>query len=132
VQFAQFWDEERLAAPRILVAEDDEAVRRVIARFLRARGCDVLEVADGTQALAALQHGGFDAVVSDISMPGASGLEVWRAASQWHPELRNRFVFISALAPEAPVASEGVRFLSKPFEMSALWQEVGAVLTGRR
>lgn len=132
VQFVQFWSEEQLPAPRILVAEDDEAVRRLVARFLRARGCDVLEVADGAQALAALQHGGFDVVVSDISMPGASGLEVWRAASQWHPELRSRFIFVSALAPEAPVASPGVRFLSKPFEMSALWQEIRAVLTGRR
>ena len=132
MQFVQFWSEEQLPAPRILVAEDDEAVRRLVARFLRARGCDVLEVADGTQALAALQHGGFDVVVSDISMPGASGVEVWQAASEWHPELKSRFVFVSALAPDARVASQGVRFVSKPFEISALWQEIRAVLTEHR
>jgi two-component system cell cycle response regulator CpdR len=131
VQFVQFWNEEQVRPPRILVAEDDEAVRLVLVRFLRGRGCDVLEVADGTQALAALQHGGFDVVVSDIRMPGSSGLEVWRAASAWHPELKRRFVFVSALATEAPVSGEGVHVLSKPFEMAALWQEVRAVLERR-
>jgi len=113
VQFVQFWNEEQVRPPRILVAEDDEAVRRVLVRFLRGRGCDVLEVA------------------SDIRMPGSSGLEVWRAASAWHPELKHRFVFVSALAAEAPVSGEGVRVLSKPFEMAALWQEVRAVLERR-
>jgi CheY-like chemotaxis protein len=68
---------------RILLAEDDYELRRLIAASLRRIGCDVVEVSDGLQlvervgaVLGSQKLSEFDVVISDIRMPGWSGLEV--------------------------------------------------------
>lgn len=66
------------AAPgRILLVDDDEAVRTGIRRFLAKRH-EVIEAPGGREALDALQAGRFDLVLSDIHMPGVGGLELLR------------------------------------------------------
>jgi DNA-binding response OmpR family regulator len=65
--------------PRILVAEDDDAMRALLAQALRSHGYEVAELSDGLHLvarLAAAEPSQFAAVVSDIRMPGASGLDV--------------------------------------------------------
>lgn len=64
----------------ILVAEDDEGVRSFLLETLESAGHHVSAVADGTQALQALQGQRFDLVLTDLRMPGADGLAVTRAA----------------------------------------------------
>jgi CheY-like chemotaxis protein len=68
----------RLAGLRILVAEDDPLVRDVTVAALMAEGVDVTAVPDGPRAVAAIEReGSFDAVVSDLVMPGGmSGLDL--------------------------------------------------------
>ncbi|HVI96652.1 MAG TPA: PAS domain S-box protein [Anaeromyxobacter sp.] len=62
---------------RVLLAEDDDAVRAVTARALRAYGYTVIEARDGTEALAALAAGAaIDVLVSDLVMPDLSGAEL--------------------------------------------------------
>lgn len=88
------------------------------------------EAADGTEAIAALHTREFDAVVSDIRMPGGSGLAVWDAVVAEHPRLKSRFVFISAMAPPADLIAERARYVAKPFDLADLWREVQAALAG--
>jgi len=63
---------------RILVIEDEQAVREVLVDLLSRRGHDVVACADGRSALARLDAAPFDLVMVDLSMPGLSGWEVVR------------------------------------------------------
>ncbi len=63
---------------RILVADDDPGFRSLLADILESAGHDPLEVRDGAEALAALERGGFDLVLSDQRMPRMDGLELLR------------------------------------------------------
>ncbi|HEY1331288.1 MAG TPA: response regulator transcription factor [Actinomycetota bacterium] len=63
---------------RILVVDDERAVREAVARALTLEGYDVDSAADGTSALDAIRERPPDAVVLDVMMPGADGLEVCR------------------------------------------------------
>jgi two-component system response regulator MprA len=64
---------------RILVVDDEPAVRTALERALRLDGYDVELAADGNEALGALATAGRDAVVLDVLMPGLGGLEVCQA-----------------------------------------------------
>ena len=67
-------------APRVLVAEDDPAVRSAVLRVLELEGYRVSTVNDGAAALAAITSSPPDAVVMDVMMPFADGLTVCREA----------------------------------------------------
>lgn len=67
--------------PRVLLAEDDDEMRRLLSEELSAAGYRLTEVRDGRQLLACLRQPNFpepDLVISDIRMPGVTGLEVLR------------------------------------------------------
>jgi len=77
----------RVHRPRVLVAEDDREMRRLVVEALTADGCDVAEVCDGVELLAqvgsSVLFGGFgstreppDLIVTDVRMPGLTGLTV--------------------------------------------------------
>jgi two-component system response regulator PilR (NtrC family) len=70
----------------ILIAEDEEAVRDSLAAVLREEGYNVVDVADGGAAMAALNTGEFDVVLSDLRMPGAGGLSVLQHAREVAPQ----------------------------------------------
>ena len=61
--------------PRLLVAEDDDAARALLQRYLEGKGYDVVAVADGKAALDAI-HDGYDLVLLDVMMPHLTGFEV--------------------------------------------------------
>jgi len=67
------------ARPHILVVDDDAAVRKAIERMLTAAGFEVTSMHDGRAAVHLLTHARFDAVLTDIMMPGMSGIELLRA-----------------------------------------------------
>ena len=67
-------------APRVLVAEDDPAVRSAVTRVLELEGYRVTTVNDGAAALTAITSAPPDAVVMDVMMPFADGLTVCREA----------------------------------------------------
>ena len=66
------------SSPRVLVVDDEPAVRTSLDRALRVAGYDVSLADDGAGALDVLANGGQDAVVLDVAMPGVDGLEVCR------------------------------------------------------
>ena len=75
--------------PRILIAEDDEAVRALVARALLENGHDVVTAADGGAALETLtrEHGRFDLLLTDIKMPVMDGIALALAAARDHPAM---------------------------------------------
>jgi two-component system cell cycle response regulator CpdR len=75
--------------PRILIAEDDEAVRAMVARALLENGHDVVTAADGGAALETLtrEHGRFDLLLTDIKMPVMDGIALALAAARDHPDM---------------------------------------------
>lgn len=110
---------------RILLAEDDDALRRFLTRSLERAGYEVHACADGDEALEALDPS-YDVLLTDIVMPGADGIEVARQAAARHPNIR--IVFITgfaavALAPGSG-APEGAKVLSKPVHLRDIVAEV--------
>jgi CheY-like chemotaxis protein len=74
---------------RILIAEDDEPVRALVARALLENGHDVVTAADGAAALEVLtrERGRFDLLLTDIQMPVMDGIALALAAARDHPRL---------------------------------------------
>ena len=115
-------------AGRILFVEDEDAVRGVAAKLLRARGYDVIEAASGEEALElAEQHAGaIDLMISDVVMPGMQGPDLLKAA---RIHLGGAPVmFISGYA-EAEFSNllEGetnISFLAKPIDIKTLAERV--------
>ncbi len=75
--------------PRILLAEDEDGLRNLIARALTQDGHEVVATADGAAALDALATatGAFDLLLTDIKMPLMDGIALALAAARDHPEL---------------------------------------------
>ncbi|PPK65463.1 response regulator [Actinokineospora auranticolor] len=102
---------------RVLVVDDDEDVRDLVARWLRADGHDVLAVDGGALALAAIERHGLPQVaVLDVDMPGMDGVDLLRQlrrADRYLPAL-----FITVLWSGLDLArmrDAGAAYLPKPF-----------------
>jgi signal transduction histidine kinase len=110
-----------LVAPRVLVVDDDEAVRRALARLLGLSGLSV-ECADGAAAaMRLLTEDHFDAVLSDVLMPGDyDGLELARWARRRDLPVLLLSGFVGGTLPADLVADPGVRFLRKPADSRQL------------
>ena len=101
---------------RILVVDDDADVRDVMAEYLEMRGYEVLQACDGAGALQCLAENPLlRLVISDVRMPGVSGLELAAQAAERHPDVR--VILISGYFHAQAV---GPRFLKKPFSMNQL------------
>jgi signal transduction histidine kinase len=118
-----------LAGVRVLIVEDEEGVRRPMARFLARRGAEVEEAADGMEGLARLSAGGVpDVIVVDLRMPRMGGIELYARLEQERPELVRRVLFLSgdvsqlAEPGNTPVPRE--RVLVKPVELAELERRI--------
>ena len=71
---------------RIIIADDEENIRKTLAFFLREEGyqCDIAD--SGAKALDLVREGGIDLVLTDVSMPGMDGVELMKQVHQWSPE----------------------------------------------
>jgi EAL domain-containing protein (putative c-di-GMP-specific phosphodiesterase class I)/FixJ family two-component response regulator len=108
--------------PRVLLVEDDGLVRRAASRVLGVEGFEVVTAADGHEALAELERGAFDVVVSDVMMPRMSGLELLRAIRLRDLELP---VILLTGQPSMEAALEAKRhgalhYLAKPVDNARL------------
>src|SRR5689334_17111151 len=69
-------------APRILIVDDDAGQRSLLDSFLKSQGFDTVPVPSGERALEMLAEGPFSMMISDVRMPGMSGLETLRRVRQ--------------------------------------------------
>ena len=73
--------------PRVLVVDDEEEVRTLLARSLRRRGYHVEEAADGIEGISRVEQAPPDVVVTDMAMPRLDGLGLLKALKERHPDL---------------------------------------------
>jgi two-component system response regulator MprA len=117
---------------RVLVVEDDEALRKLLCAFLERHGCIVAAAGDGVEGLEAVRTALPDVVVADVMLPRRDGLWLWREAVTLQPSLLGRFLFISGTPfPEKDGGAEEERFLQKPFSITHFWSEVLATAQDR-
>ncbi len=110
---------------RILLAEDDTAMREYLARALERSGYSVVAVDRGTAALPLLESESFDLLLTDIVMPEMDGIELAQKAAAMVPGLRVMFITgFAAVTLKAGGAMPQARVLSKPFHLRDLVMEV--------
>jgi CheY-like chemotaxis protein len=120
---------------RILIAEDEEALRAFIVRALMQDGHDVVATADGGEALDALarDHGKFDLLLTDIRMPVMDGIALALAAARDWPELT--ILLMTGYADQRERA-HGLDALihdviAKPFTLSDIKKAVAEALVAK-
>lgn len=133
-------ENERFMAPpqlvqtaRILVVDDEDTIRLVLAKYLRTRGFDVATAESGEAALEALSEHRFDLMLCDVRMPGLSGVETLAPAREIDPDLG--IVMLSAVN-DAPTAADAMAqgvldYLTKPIELAQLHESVNRALHKR-
>lgn len=111
-----------MADPTILLVEDDESLRSVVARHLRARGWSVAEASSGEEAAATLSLGGAPALVLlDINLPGETGWELLRHGVLAAPGAPPVVVVSATTVGPRRLREFGVAgYLPKPFALETL------------
>ncbi len=119
---------------RILIVDDEPAVSEVLSEFLSGIGFDVKVAADATAAEAAIAEYRPDVILTDINLPGRSGLDVMRVAREHDPEIA--VIVITGYA-SAGTAIEALRqgaldYITKPFDLDQVQKLVERGSSHRR
>ena len=114
---------------RVLVIEDDAAVRNLVSRMLDRVGHEVVEATEGREGLQVFEDSPADLVITDINMPGMDGIEVITAFRKLRAGVPIIAISGGGLMPKELLLSNAaalgaVEVVSKPFEIAQL---VGAV-----
>ena len=113
---------------RILLAEDEEAMRTYLARALQNAGYEVVAVDRGTAALPHLASSHFDLLLSDIVMPEMDGIELAQRCAEISPDTKVIFITgFAAVTLKASREAPQAKVLSKPFHLRDLVLEVQRV-----
>ena len=124
------------AAPRLLIVEDDAAMRQLLAARFRDGGFDVTEASNARDALATRPSGdSFDLVLTDVHLPGRSGIDLARSLHEQAPAVPVVFVSGDANAHvirEALNTQSSAAYMIKPFAMSELDAVVQLILKHSR
>ena len=116
--------------PKILLAEDDNDMRRFLVKALENAGYEVTDYDNGMSAYRRLREEPFELLLTDIVMPEMDGIELARRASELDPDIKIMFItgFAAvALNPDSQ-APKDAKVLSKPFHLRDLVNEVGKML----
>jgi two-component system, cell cycle sensor histidine kinase and response regulator CckA len=123
-----------LGVERILVAEDDDALRRIVLRVLRSQGYLVEEARDGLQALARFEEMGerVDLLITDLVLPHMSGRDLAAELERRQPALKVLYSsgYTEDTIVQHGVVDAGVNFLAKSYVPTELARRVREVLVG--
>jgi two-component system cell cycle response regulator CpdR len=115
---------------RILVAEDDDAMRIFLEKALSRAGHEVSALPNGESAVTCAELGGFDLLLTDVRMPGMDGVDLARYMLGDSPDLRVMFItgFAATALEATDLIAKGAKVLSKPFELSDLVGQVESMM----
>ena len=121
---------------RILVADDEPRIRLALRTCLESDGYDVLEAADGLEALEVIIHGAPDVMILDLAMPNLDGLRALDAIKGVHGQLKPRVIILTAWGSGPAVlrtmGAGASLFLEKPIVPETLLAAVRSVLAEPR
>lgn len=120
-------------APRVLIVDDDESIRALIARMLRGGGYDAVVASDGNEALRIVDtRGPFDGYVIDMTMPQMSGAELARRLRLADPDAKVLYCtgYSDRLFEERGILWQNEAFIDKPVNLEALREAVSLLLFG--
>lgn len=127
-QSARTIDEEDFSAlvgRKILIVDDDPAIRKVLRKHLEARGSRVWTAAEGSEAITLFEEHGADLIIMDVIMPGEDGFAVCETIKRSH-DVPVIFLtgaqdsIVKNYLPQMVAAAGGNRFLRKPFDAREL------------
>ncbi|MBW1772448.1 MAG: response regulator [Deltaproteobacteria bacterium] len=112
---------------RLLLVDDEDAFRRIIAKRLRKRGISPEEATNGEECLSILKKKPVDVVVLDVKMPGMNGMQVLRRVKERYP--KTEVILLTGHASTRD-GVEGIKlgafdYLSKPIELEHLLSKIG-------
>jgi two-component system NtrC family sensor kinase len=114
----------RLDSPAVLIVEDEAALASAMAESFSDAGFLVDRAGDGEEALAFLEGGQYDIIISDLKMPRMDGIQLFLALREQHPEMAGRIMFVTGdvigTDAERFLSDSGCRWLAKPFRLSEL------------
>ena len=115
---------------QILLAEDDESLRRFLAQALVKAGHDVTDFGDGAEAHDCLKGFRFDLLLTDIVMPGMDGIELAKRAAEMDSNLKIMFItgFAAVALHPSSNAPKQAKVLSKPFHLREIVAEVDRMI----
>ncbi len=126
--------EKQPPSTRVLLVDDERALRQALARHLRRDGHEVVEARSGEEALALLAEQAVDVIVSDITMPDMGGVVLLRRVREHNADVP--FLLMTGM-PEIASAVEAVKYgafeyLTKPFDLRALSASVARAIERRQ
>ncbi|ODA67493.1 MAG: cell cycle two-component system response regulator CpdR [Methyloligella sp. ZOD6] len=115
---------------RILLAEDDEDMRRFLVNALNKAGFDVVAFGNGLEAYERMKEEPFTLLLTDIVMPEMDGIELARRANELDPDIKIMFItgFAAVALNPDNQAPKDAKILSKPFHLRDLVDEVERIL----
>src|SRR3979490_2183711 len=122
--------------PRVLIADDEDSMRTLVARAIAMDGHDIVTAEDGAEALDILdrERGAFDLLLTDIQMPVMDGIALALAASRDFPGLT--ILLMTGFADQRERASgldaTAHAVIAKPFSVTDVRSAVAAALTARK
>src|SRR5215213_3612516 len=121
------------AGKRVLVVDDHETTRQTIARMLEAGGFSVVQASSGTEALDRLARESeeIDMVLSDVTMPGMSGIDLSYQIRELYPSMPVAIVSGDVSELERSIIGRAaVPFIKKPFHAESLYSAVREAIRG--
>ena len=122
---------------KVLVVDDESVLRGVLYRVLTRMGHSVDTTADARIAMEKIDAGVmYDVILTDVRMPGISGIEMYTHIVEKMPVMKNRIIFITGDVMGADIknflTNNGLAFLAKPFDIESLEEKINALLNDGR
>jgi CheY-like chemotaxis protein len=121
---------------KILVIDDEPGVRALLEKVLTQSGHAVDTISDASKALDKLSAGiTYDVILTDVRMPGMSGIELYSSIIKKKPEMQNRIIFITGDVMGADIKAfltqNNLSYLAKPFDTKLLKEKIEVIMAGQ-
>ena len=125
-----------LDSPAVLIVEDETALASAMAESFGDAGFLVDRAGDGEEAMARLDGGHYDVIISDLKMPRMDGIQLFHAVRERYPHMALHMMFVTGdvigTDAERFLADSGCRWLAKPFRLNELLRIANEVMAGHQ